>query len=185
MNGMDSRNTAPARTLLGALLLLATVTPFASASASAAAAEPQPSVAAEMAPKPSHMDAGPANGPAIGGYSPVAYFTQDAAVLGSPEFAVRHDGRTYWLASAEEASTFAASPERYVPRFGAFCPYNLTLGRETPIDPTNFKIVADTLLLFHRSDDGRADGLVSWEASPVDERELLRRAEGQFRLLSF
>ena len=37
--------------------------------------------------------------PAIGGYSPVSYFTKNEAELGSPEFAVEHDGTVYWLAS--------------------------------------------------------------------------------------
>jgi hypothetical protein len=84
--------------------------------------------------------------------------------------------------SSEQIDTFHANPTRYLPVFAEFFPYSLTLGRMVAIDPTNFKIVADRLLLFHRSDE--IDGLKAWNRSG-DEKELMRRAKGQFTLFEF
>ena len=124
-----------------------------------------------------------ADGPAIGGYSPVSYFDSDGPRIGDPAFAAMHDGQIYHFTSDDERARFEAEPGRYVPVFGAFCAYNLALGRTTPIDPTNYKIVGDQLLLFHRSVGN--DALAKWEADQAPEEERLRRARGQFRLLEF
>jgi len=135
-------------------------------------------IAEAQRPSPTARDT-----PAIGGYSPVSYFTEHAAERGSSEYSVRHDGRTYHLTSREQVRKFEANPERYLPKFGQHCPYNLALGRTKPIDPTNFKILAGQLLLFHRSDE--QDGLAEWNNSELSEQELMRRADKHYRLMSF
>ncbi len=53
--------------------------------------------------------------PAIGGYSPVYYFTKNKAELGSPSFAVEHDGTVYYLASQEQVEIFEKNPDKYRP----------------------------------------------------------------------
>lgn len=120
--------------------------------------------------------------PAIEGYSPVSYFTEQRAEKGRAEFSVDHAGRTYWLTSQEQVDIFNANPEKYRPRYDA-CPYSLALGKRTPLDPTNFKIVAGSLLLFHRSAEN--DGLRAFEASGLSEEELIRRADASYVLLKF
>lgn len=119
---------------------------------------------------------------AISGYSPVSYFTEGRAERGSPEFSVAHDDETYYLTSREQVELFRADPDRYRPRHRA-CAYSLALGRVTPLDPTNFKIVGDTLLLFHRSEE--KDGLLEWNESDISEAELLRRADANVFLIEF
>ena len=52
-----------------------------------------------------------------------------------------------------------------------------------PLDPTNFKVVGDYLLLFHRN--GEADGLKMWNQSPVDEQTQLERADYYYKLFEF
>ncbi|MEM7217817.1 MAG: hypothetical protein AAF515_05590 [Pseudomonadota bacterium] len=120
--------------------------------------------------------------PAIGGYSPVSYFTVGKPQLGSPEFAVQHEGRTYYLTSAEQAEVFSADPARYAPAF-PLCPYSLATGGRAQIDPTNFKVAGEHLLLFHRSTAG--DGLAKFEASGLSDAELIESARGQLKLLKF
>ena len=120
--------------------------------------------------------------PAIGGYSPVSYFTKQRAEKGRPEFSVEHKGKVYWLASREQVEQFSADPDRYRPRYDV-CPYSLALGKRLPLDPTNFKIVAGSLLLFHRSD--QTDGLKGFESSGLSDKELVRRADANFLRLSF
>jgi len=120
--------------------------------------------------------------PAIGGYSPVSYFTKNEAELGSPEFAVEHDGTVYWLASQEQVEIFEKNPNKYRPRHQS-CSYSLAFGKILPLDPTNFKIVGDTLLLFHLSDD--ENGLQLWNDSEISEDELMRRADANLFRLRF
>ena len=117
--------------------------------------------------------------PAIGGYSPVSYFTKNKAELGSPEFAVEHDATVYFLTSHEQVEIFAKNPDKYRPRHRA-CSYSLALGMVLPLDPTNFKIVGDSLLLFHLSDD--ENGLQLWNDSKISEDELMRRADANANL---
>ncbi len=117
--------------------------------------------------------------PAIDGYSPVSYFTENKAEKGNSEFNAEHQGKIYFFTSAEQLALFTANPEKYKPRHDV-CAYNLALGKITPLDPTNFKIIAGSLLLFHKSDAG--DGLQAWEQSEISEEELLRRADYQFSL---
>ena len=119
---------------------------------------------------------------AIGGYSPVAYFTEGRALLGDVEFSVSHGGKTYFMRNAAEAERFRADPDRYVPRYNV-CPYSLAHGKQLPIDPTNFRIVGGYLLLFHKSE--MADGLAAFKASGLTDDELIERADKAFTLLRF
>ena len=84
---------------------------------------------------------------AIQGHDPVAYFTQNAAVPGSPEFTAAHAGATYRFASAANREAFEADPARYVPAYGGFCAFGLVYGQKVDIDPLAFSIVDDTLYL--------------------------------------
>ena len=120
--------------------------------------------------------------PAIEGYSPVSYFTEGAAEKGSPEYAVEHDGAVYFLTSREQMALFEQDPEKYRPRHKA-CPYSLAYGMVLPLDPTNFKIVGGSLLLFHRSEE--KDALLEWNESELSEAELLRRADANVFLITF
>ena len=77
---------------------------------------------------------------------------------------------------------FEADPEAFAPLFPNHCPYNLALGRKAKIDPTNFKIAGDDLLLFHRTEE--MDGRERWNEHE-DQDELLRRAESNYTLFEF
>ena len=120
--------------------------------------------------------------PAIGGYSPVSYFTEGEPQLGSIEYSVEHDGQLYYLTSTEQVILFKADPDKYRPRHRA-CPYSLAHGMVLPLDPTNFKIVGGSLLLFHRSEE--KDALFEWNNSELSEAELLRRADANLFLVEF
>ncbi len=115
---------------------------------------------------------------AIEGYSLVSYFEKDKAEMGFARYSAEYEGKLYWFSSANQVDTFNSNPSRYLPRFSGFCAYSLALGRKVPVDPTNFKIIADQLLLFH------PDGLREWDRSN-NEEELLRRATKSFLSLEF
>lgn len=60
----------------------------------------------------------PPGAPVVGldGYSPVSLWNWREWRKGRPEFAVAHQGLTYFLSSADEVSQFKANPERYSPK---------------------------------------------------------------------
>ena len=119
---------------------------------------------------------------AIGGYSPVSYFTKGEPEMGSPEFTVEYEGSVYHLADASQVEVFNTDPEKYRPRYD-ICPYSLSLGMRKPLDPTNFKILGGHLLLFHKSEE--MDGLAAFAESGLSDEELLDRADKQYVLLRF
>jgi len=122
--------------------------------------------------------------PALGGFSPISYFGDGEPQPGLPQHAASHDGVTYYFRSATEVQRFREDPESYAPLFPHHCPYNLALGRAAAIDPTNFRIVAGRLLVFHRSEE--MDGREEWTRHDAGEQErLLERARGLRKLIRF
>lgn len=118
----------------------------------------------------------------LDGYSPVSYFTENKAEQGSVEFAVIHAGNVYYLTSQAQVELFEADPAHYQPRYEV-CPFSLTTGKRRELDPTNFKVIGDTLLLFHKSPG--IDGLAGWNASDLSDEDLIDRADNQYLLLKF
>ncbi|MGF1520781.1 MAG: YHS domain-containing (seleno)protein [Leptolyngbyaceae cyanobacterium] len=91
-------------------------------------------------------------GVAIKGADPVAYFTEDAYVQGSDEFAHEWEGATWYFASAENRDAFANDPEAYAPEYGGYCAWAVSQGNTAPIDPTAWKIVDGKLYLNYNED---------------------------------
>lgn len=89
------------------------------------------------------------NGVTLQGYDAVAYFTDNKAVKGDPEFEARFNGATYWFASQEHANMFKDSAAKYAPQYGAFCGYAMSLGKLRPVDPNIFQIINGRLILQH------------------------------------
>jgi hypothetical protein len=88
-----------------------------------------------------------AEGVAIGGYDPVAYFQEGRAVIGSAAHVHRWNGATWRFATAGARDRFAADPEAYAPRFGGWCAFAMSEDRLAPGDPRVWKIVAGRLYL--------------------------------------
>jgi len=90
-----------------------------------------------------------ADGVALHGYDPVAYFTDNRPVQGSSDEASVFNGAIYWFASHEHRVTFENDPTHYEPQFGGFCAYAASIDKISPIDPTIFQILDGRLLLQH------------------------------------
>lgn len=84
---------------------------------------------------------------AIGGYDPVAYFTDHRAVRGSGEHAFDWHGARWLFASDEHRRLFAAAPARYAPAYGGFCAYAASQGRLVRIDPSAWSVEGGRLFL--------------------------------------
>lgn len=83
------------------------------------------------------------------GYDPVAYFAENKAVKGNPQFTARVDGATYYFSSEANQNAFKDNPEKYKPQYGGFCAYAVSRNKLRPIDPTIFQIVDGRLMVQH------------------------------------
>ncbi|MEO6542389.1 MAG: YHS domain-containing (seleno)protein [Ferruginibacter sp.] len=116
------------------------------------------------------------DGIAIKGYDPVAYFTQHKAVKGSREYAVYHQGVTYYFSSVENKEIFKANPSKYEPEYGGWCAYAMGKnGEKVNIDPSTFKIINGRLYLFYNKYFNNT--LTDWNK---DETNLKQKADANW-----
>lgn len=88
------------------------------------------------------------NDVAIGGYDPVAYFTQGKAVKGNPEFRYRNDDDIFWLFdSAQHREMFLAESDKYTPQYGGFCAFAMGYRVKAPANPKYFSVYEGKLYL--------------------------------------
>jgi YHS domain-containing protein len=92
------------------------------------------------------------DGAAIKGYDPVAYFTENKPVPGSPAYQAEYKGSTFRFASQAHRDAFMADPERYAPQYGGFCAFGTAGGYKAAIDPAAFTIVDGKLYLNYNAD---------------------------------
>lgn len=84
---------------------------------------------------------------ALRGVDPVSYFTDGGPIAGEAAFAAVHDGASYYFASAANRDAFLAAPERYLPSFGGFCAFGVSVGKKFDGDPMIYKIEGGRLHL--------------------------------------
>ena len=90
-----------------------------------------------------------AEGVALDGYDPVAYFTGDKSELGSLRFEHQWKNAKWRFANASNRDAFAADPEKYAPQYGGFCAFALSVGAEPPAgSPTAWNIENGKLYLY-------------------------------------
>ncbi len=88
-----------------------------------------------------------AEGIGLKGYDPVAYFINGAPTKGSAQYSFARKGVTYRFASAGNLEKFKADPEKYLPQYGGYCAYAMSLDRIADIDPSRWAIVNGKLYL--------------------------------------
>ncbi|MEP4766669.1 MAG: YHS domain-containing (seleno)protein [Roseibium sp.] len=84
----------------------------------------------------------------VHGVDAVALSTFNIVAGGTADHTVVTDGVAYYFASAETAKMFEAAPERYLPQYGGFCAFAVTLGKKLDGDPRYADIVDGKLYLF-------------------------------------
>jgi YHS domain-containing protein len=81
------------------------------------------------------------------GYDPVAYFTNRAPTKGLDQYSFAWKGVTYRFASAENLDRFKADPAKYLPQYGGYCGYAMSVDRIADIDPSRWAVVNGKLYL--------------------------------------
>jgi hypothetical protein len=91
----------------------------------------------------------PLSGLAISGFDPVAYFTDGAPRLGSPDIEYWADGVVWRFRNEGNRAAFAADPQVYRPRFGGYDPVAIARGVGTAGHPQIWAISGRRLYLFY------------------------------------
>lgn len=84
---------------------------------------------------------------ALGGYDPVAFFTDKKPINGSPFISAEHSGATYFFASEEHKLLFAGKPDTYLPQFGGFCAFGASIDKLLPVDISTWSVSDGKLYL--------------------------------------
>lgn len=84
---------------------------------------------------------------ALHGYDPVAYFKDGKPVVGDGRISAAHNGAAYYFANEENRTAFKAAPDKYVPQFGGYCAYGVSVGKKFDGNPHIWKIVDGKLYL--------------------------------------
>ena len=88
-----------------------------------------------------------ADGVAVKGHDPVAYFNTGTPQRGLPALRLEHGGAAYLFATGENRDAFKANPARYLPQYGGYCAFGVAGGYKADIDPAAFSIVDGKLYL--------------------------------------
>ena len=83
----------------------------------------------------------------ISGYDAVAYFTEGKPRRGNGHYAAEFDGVTYLFASEDNKKKFEANPQKYLPAYGGYCAFGVTVEKKFATDPEAWKIVDGKLYL--------------------------------------
>ena len=81
------------------------------------------------------------------GYDSVAYFVTGQPTKGVEAYSLVWNGVTYRFASEENLNRFKAEPQKYLPQYGGYCAYAMSLNRIADIDPIRWAIVDGKLYL--------------------------------------
>ena len=84
---------------------------------------------------------------AVGGYDPVAYFTEGKPVKGQKAHQLTYEGADWYFASQANLETFKADPAKYAPQYGGYCAYAVGIGQTAKGNPKNWDIVNGKLYL--------------------------------------
>ena len=103
-----------------------------------------PSVAQAKSPE---IYTGLLSSTAVGGYDPVAYFTEGKPVAGKSGITHTWKGVTWRFASEKNRDLFKANPQAYAPQYGGYCAWAVSQGYTAKGDPNHWKIVGGKLYL--------------------------------------
>ena len=83
----------------------------------------------------------------VQGYDVVSYHTDNGPVRGNGHHVSVHDGVTYLFATKENKQAFDQDPQKYVPAYGGYCAFGVSVGKKFVGDPNVWKIVDARLYL--------------------------------------
>jgi hypothetical protein len=91
-------------------------------------------------------------GLALGGFDPVAYFTDARPMAGQPGFEVADAGAVWRFRNEGNRAFFLAHPEIYGPQFGGYDPTDVARGIAVAGNPRFWLVAGQRLFLFDRTE---------------------------------
>ena len=91
-------------------------------------------------------------GLAIGGFDPVAYFTDAQPLVGQPGFEAPEAGAVWRFRNEGNRAFFLANPEIYGPQFGGYDPTDVARGIAVAGSPKVWLVAGQRLFLFGRTE---------------------------------
>jgi len=89
------------------------------------------------------------SGLAIGGYDPVAFFTDGKPRAGSADFELHYGGAVWRFCNPGNRDAFAARPDIYMPQYGGYDPLGVARGVAVAGNPNVWLIAGARLFLFY------------------------------------
>jgi YHS domain-containing protein len=103
------------------------------------------------------------DGYAIGGYDPVAFFTESKPVKGAESISITWKNAKWLFSTQKHADMFKANPEKYAPQYGGYCAYGCSRGYKAKTEADAFTI-SDGKLYFNYNIKTRAEWLKDTKA---------------------
>jgi hypothetical protein len=88
-------------------------------------------------------------GLAIGGYDPVAFYTDGKAAPGNPDFELSYSGAVWRFRNIGNRAAFVARPDVYMPQFGGYDPVGVARGVAVAGSAAIWLISGERLYLFY------------------------------------
>jgi YHS domain-containing protein len=85
--------------------------------------------------------------PAVQGYDVVSYQTGKRPIKGNGNFTSDYQGATYLFSSKSNLTTFENNPAQYVPAYGGYCAFGVSVGKKFIGDPEVWRVIDGTLYL--------------------------------------
>jgi YHS domain-containing protein len=87
------------------------------------------------------VNADPHSHVGLQGYDPVGFFADSEAEKGSPFISAVYHGNTYLFSSEEHRAEFARHPAQYLPAYGGYCAFGVSIGKFFPVEIDTWEIV--------------------------------------------
>ena len=84
---------------------------------------------------------------ALQAYDPVAFHTVGKAIKGNPAILAEYGGYKFAFSSEENKATFEAQAQIYLPAFGGYCAFGVSIGVLFPVEIDTWEIVDGRLVL--------------------------------------
>ncbi|MEQ8625623.1 MAG: YHS domain-containing (seleno)protein [Fulvivirga sp.] len=117
---------------------------------------------------------------ALQGYSPVSYLDLGIAQKGLKEYKSTYDGLAYYFTSEDQKESFETNPKKYLPQYGGFCAFGVSVGAKFRVDPNKFVVNNGKYYLFLY--DLEVDAQQLWLAGKHEE--LVQKANANWANLS-
>lgn len=116
---------------------------------------------------------------ALQGYSPVSYLDLGIAQKGLKEHKATYDGLAYYFTSEDQKKAFEANPKKYLPEYGGYCAFGVSVGAKFRVDPNKFVVKDGKYYLFLY--DLEVDALQLWLNG--NHKELVAKADNNWAKL--